>query len=199
MDELDHFRAFSTWLRFQIDRLALSNSEGEELTEKEAAMDLGKILTYIESYLVDSPLQIYFEEMAEKDRDQVWSYAEQGISLKDAVSAQIRKLEYGEEAMKAMPQVHFLVDYATHWSNIIFGNIAEAKKRSVRFGNPIRISIGRKMDMYAAKMHASGAVSRSCYFLLLPDLTFQGCVIQVALASKDESNRGASTIRKTGQ
>ncbi|KAG9253949.1 anaphase-promoting complex, cyclosome, subunit 4-domain-containing protein [Emericellopsis atlantica] len=173
MDELDHFKSFSAWLRFQIDRLALSNSEGEELTEREATMNTGKALTYIESYLVHSPLQAYLEEVAEQDRDQAWGYAEQGIALKDAMRAQIRKLERREEAMKAMPKVQFLVDYGIHWSNTIFGQIAEAKKRSVRFGVPLRMSLGRKVDLHDTRMHALDT----------------GCMIQAALASKDESNR----------
>ncbi|KAI6779565.1 anaphase-promoting complex subunit 4 [Emericellopsis cladophorae] len=173
MDELDHFKAFSAWLRFQIDRLALSNSEGEELTEREATLNTGKALTYIESYLVYSPLQAYLEEVAEQDRDEAWGYAEQGIPLKDAMRAQIRKLERRQEAKKAVPKVQFLVDFGIHWSNTMFAQIAEAKKRSVRFGTPLRMSLGRKVDLYDTRMHALDT----------------GCMTQAALASKDGSNR----------
>jgi anaphase-promoting complex subunit 4 len=44
MDELEHFHAFSTWLRFEIDKQG-SPSANEELSEKEATMDHVKVLS----------------------------------------------------------------------------------------------------------------------------------------------------------
>lgn len=54
--------------------------------------------------------------------------------------------------MKALPHVDFLVNYATTWSNRIFSSVAEAKRRSVRFGTPLKLAIGgqhpiTKMDV----------------------------------------------------
>src|SRR6266536_2491918 len=46
MEELELFVVFSSWLRLEIDRLA-SSSHSEELSEKEAMMDNGKVLLYI--------------------------------------------------------------------------------------------------------------------------------------------------------
>ncbi|KAK7433094.1 hypothetical protein QQZ08_000023 [Neonectria magnoliae] len=150
MDELEHFTAFSTWLRFQIDRLASSSSAIEELTEKEATMDHDKVLTYIERYLTESPLKTFFDDIEKADYSADWAHIEDGPSLLDVLDKQLTKQENGQPCMKALPHVDFLVNYVTTWCNRIFKGIAEAKKRSVRFGKPIRLSVGHaitRMDM----------------------------------------------------
>ncbi|KAF7546481.1 hypothetical protein G7Z17_g8410 [Cylindrodendrum hubeiense] len=154
MDELEHFTAFSTWLRFQIDRFASSSSAIEELTEKEATMDHGKVLTYIERYLTDSPLKMFFDEIEQDDYDGDWARIEDGLNLLEVLDKQLTKQENGQPSMKAMPHVEFLVKYVTTWSNRMFEDIAEAKKRSVRFGKSIKLSVGHpitKMDMRMCK------------------------------------------------
>lgn len=157
MDELDHFSSFSTWLRFEIDRLASSTaSMREELDEKEATIDHGKVLTYIETYLVESPLRIFFDAVDEADWDAGLAKVEEGASsLLDELETQVSRSEAGQPHMKALPHVDFLVDYMASCSNRIFKGIAEAKKRSVRFGSPVKLSVGSpisKMDVRMCKM-----------------------------------------------
>lgn len=150
MDELDSFKAFSTWLRFQIDRLASSSSASEELTEKEATMDTEKVLAYIQNYLTDSSLKAFFDEIQREDHGADWAHIEDGPSLLDVLDKQLAKMERGEPSMKALPHVEFLIEFATTWANRIFDGIAEAKRRSVRFGKPMKLSIGHpisQMDM----------------------------------------------------
>lgn len=150
MDELEHFKSFSAWLRFQIDRLQSTNDE--ELTEKEATMDTGRVLTYIEHYLVDSPLRIYFDEISEGDRDADLDSVQQGVGIVDVLTTQLGKYEDGQEHMKALPHVEFLMDCATKWANDIFESIARTKKRSVRFGQLVKLAIGRKIDCFDVRM-----------------------------------------------
>ncbi|KAK5989342.1 Anaphase-promoting complex subunit 4-like protein [Cladobotryum mycophilum] len=156
MDELQHFTAFSAWLRFQIDRLASSGAANDELTEKEATMDNSKVLTYIDRYLTRSPLDIFFNEIAKEDYDSDWSYIENGPTLLQVLDKQLKKHEAGQDCMKALPHIDFLVNYATKWSNGIFDNIAEAKRRSVRFGRPMTLSIGKPITRMDLKMYRSG-------------------------------------------
>lgn len=159
MDELEHFTVFSSWLRSQIDRLATSSSESEELSEKEATTDIGKVLTYIEQYLASSPLHTYLDEISKEDFTADWEHIDSGVNLLDTVSAQVKKHEKGQEAMKALPHVEFLVDYATHWSSKVFEHIAETKRRSVRFGKPISLSIDQPIDVYDCRIvEADGEV-----------------------------------------
>ncbi|KAH7243294.1 anaphase-promoting complex, cyclosome, subunit 4-domain-containing protein [Fusarium redolens] len=155
MDELDSFAAFSTWLRFQIDRLASSSSASEELTGKEATMDIAKVLSYIENYLIDSPLRLFFDEMTREDYEADWAHIEGGPTLLHVLDQALVKWENGQPSMKALPRVEFLVSYATTWANRTFNGIAEAKKRSVRLGNPIRLSAGRVVSRRDMRMSKS--------------------------------------------
>ncbi|KAF7560005.1 hypothetical protein G7046_g4140 [Stylonectria norvegica] len=152
MGELECFTAFSTWLRFQIDRLASSSTANEELTEKEATMDNSKVLTYIERYLTNSPLRVFFDDVAKEDYAADWAHVEDGPRLLDVLDAQLKKHENGQQAMKALPHVDFLVDYLATCSSRIFKGIAEAKKRSVRFGKPIKITVGHPISQMDVRM-----------------------------------------------
>lgn len=152
MDELEHFTAFSAWLRFQIDRQASSSPANDELTEKEATMDNARILTYIECYLTRSPLDMFFDEVSSEDHTTGWDHFEDGVPLLDALDGQLKKHEAGQPCMKALPHAEFLVKYVTSWCARIFSSIAEAKTRSVRFGQPMRLSIGQPITKMDVKM-----------------------------------------------
>lgn len=195
MDELEHFGAFSGWLRFQIDRLATSGSATEELTEKEATMDTSRVLTYIERYLMGSPLDAFFNTVTKEDYDGDWEHIEDGPSLLHVLDTQLKKQESGQPAMKALPHVDFLVNYATMWTGRIFKDIADAKKRSVRFGAPMRLRIGgpvTKTDMKMAdsaddvSVGADDGIARSMRLTFLQN----SGTVYVALASKDVGNKG---------
>ncbi|KID89182.1 WD40/YVTN repeat-like-containing domain protein [Metarhizium guizhouense ARSEF 977] len=144
MDELEHFNAFSTWLRFQIDRQASSSTTADELTEKEATMDTSKVLTYIENYLTHSPLDVYFDQVSEEDWQADFDHIEDGVGILPILDAQLKKQESGQASRKALPHVDFLVSYVTTCSSRIFKDIAEATKRST----------GRIYTALASKSHS---------------------------------------------
>ncbi|KAH6671548.1 anaphase-promoting complex component Cut20/Apc4 [Plectosphaerella plurivora] len=141
MEELELFNAFSLWLRFQIDRLAASNSNNEELTEKEAMMENGKVLAYIQRFLVHSPLGLFFDEVSQEEYDADKKATEGTVNLLDALDTQLKRHETGQPHSKGLPQVKFLVDIFDDRAVGIFKDIAEAQKRSVRFGQPTRLVV----------------------------------------------------------
>ncbi|KAI9167373.1 Coatomer subunit delta [Paramyrothecium foliicola] len=151
MDELEHFAVFSVWLRFQIDQLA-GPSAGEELTEKEATMDYSKVLTYIQRYLTASPLDVYFDQIPKDAYTTDVAHVEDTPSLLDLLDKQLKKQAEGQQHMRALPHVDFLVDYLTSRSNTILHNIADAKRRSVRLGKPIRLTTGHKITHVDLRM-----------------------------------------------
>lgn len=155
MDELENFRAFSSWLRFQIDHLSAPSSAGEELSEKEALLDTSKVLMYIERYLTVSPMSIFFTETSEEDQQAEISQLDTSRSLLDEVDKQLRRHGSDQTAIKALPTVAFLVGYALSRSKVIFSGIAEAQKRSVRFGRMATLSIGRGIAHMQTMMQAS--------------------------------------------
>ena len=154
MDELELFNAFSIWLRFMIDRLGSSSSVSDELTDKEATLNTSKVLTYIEKYLTSSPLDMFFDDVTKDEWQADWDHAQDGTDLLPALDGNLEKLETGQTARRALLHVDFLVAYLTEWCDRMFGGIAEAKKRSVRFGQPIPLEIGKPiaaMDVRTCK------------------------------------------------
>jgi anaphase-promoting complex subunit 4 len=144
MDELEHFTMFSSWLRLEIDLLA-SSTITEELSEKEATMDNAKVMAYIQRYLLGSPLALYFDEVTKEDYTKDRDLIEDGASLLQMLEKQLKRQESGVSYMRALPHIDFLVNYLTSRANTVFRDIAEAEKRSVRFGQATELSTGQKI------------------------------------------------------
>ncbi|KAG5928116.1 hypothetical protein E4U42_001226 [Claviceps africana] len=166
MDELESFSAFSSWLRFQIDRFVSSSTATDDLTEKEATMNTSRVLTYIERYLTCSPVDVFFDEISQQDWQQDWNHMEDGLALLPLLDVQLKKQEAGKMSRRALQHVEFLVSYFTTWSNGIFNGIAEAKKRSVRFGPPLKLSIGQPITTMDLRMCQTGANQGIIYTVL---------------------------------
>ncbi|TQN65656.1 Anaphase-promoting complex subunit 4 [Colletotrichum shisoi] len=152
MEELDLFNAFSTWIRFQIDRLAAPSSASEELTEKEATMENSKVLVYVQNYLMASPMAAFLDEVTKEDYSANWERAQSGTSMLAELDTQLERCEEGQAYLKAFPNVSFLVDYLSARAGVVFKDIAEAQKRSVRFGQPTKIALGRKISLVDSTM-----------------------------------------------
>jgi anaphase-promoting complex subunit 4 len=160
MEELELFSTFSSWLRFEIDKLA-SSSVSEDISEKEATLDNSRVLTYIQQYLTTSPLALYLDEVAQDDYTNDWQHAEDGLSLLDMLDKQLQRHESGQPCMRALPHLEFLVNYLTSRSNAVFSSIAESQKRSVRMGRETKLDIGSSISKYDVRMCAKqGPVSR---------------------------------------
>lgn len=164
MDELEQFLAFSGWLRMEIDKLVASSSASEELTEKDVTMNYARVLSYIQRYLLSSPLALYFDEVSKEDQDESLKIAGDGASLFDTLTAQLKKQESGQQYLKALPHVGFLVDYLTGQANEVFGGIAEAEKRGVRFGQLTELSVGQKIWKQAIRVTPKSKAVRACFF-----------------------------------
>ncbi|RYO87821.1 hypothetical protein DL766_000724 [Monosporascus sp. MC13-8B] len=154
MEELDLFQSFSSWLRHEIDRLA-SSSSSDELTEKEATMEHGKILTYIQQYMPASPLRYYLSNVASDDADTDWQQAESGSSLLDMLDRQVKKHESGQPHTGVFSQIEFLCKYLGSKTNVVFEGIAEAEKRSVRFGQPAKVLLNENIARFDVRMSAA--------------------------------------------
>ncbi|KXX79069.1 Anaphase-promoting complex subunit 4 [Madurella mycetomatis] len=144
MDELEQFAVFSAWLRLEIDKQA-SSSLSEELTEKEATMDNLKVLSYIQNYLISSPLALYFGGVDKEDHNRNQALIEQAPSLLDVLDRELQRQEAGQPYMKELPQVDFLLGYLTSRANIVFKGIAQAEEQGVRFGQATELSVGQKI------------------------------------------------------
>ncbi|EHA57965.1 hypothetical protein MCOR27_003712 [Pyricularia oryzae] len=165
MDELELFKIFSTWLRFQIDRMA-TTSMTDELSEREATMDNGKVLQYISKHLTKSPAAACFggkdDVNFRKDQERI----DDGVPLLELLDTQIRRAEDNLSYMQAFPRVDFLVLYLKNKAQSVFEDIAEAERRSVRFGTPTSLTIGgpiRKHEMHVCPLYQQNSVDGQTY------------------------------------
>ncbi|KAL2164253.1 hypothetical protein VTH06DRAFT_3469 [Thermothelomyces fergusii] len=155
MDELEHFGAFSTWLRLEIDKQA-SPSHADELTEKEATMDHPRVLSYIRYYLASSPLALHLDEVTKEDYIRDREMVTPGLSLTDLLDKQLQEHDAGRPYMKVLPRIGFQLNYLTAKANEVFEGIADAEKRGVEFGRATAISVGRKIWKHHLWMGRTG-------------------------------------------
>jgi len=153
MDELELFTAFSSWLRLEIDKL-VSSTLSEELSEKEATMDNGRVLQYIQRYLAASPLALYLDKVGKEDWAKDLDVIDGGPALLDLLDQQLQKRDTGAPYMAAFPNVHFLVDYLSARAGVVFNAIAEAERRSVRFGRTTKLDIASPVSRFDVHMTA---------------------------------------------
>ncbi|KAI0202763.1 anaphase-promoting complex, cyclosome, subunit 4-domain-containing protein [Astrocystis sublimbata] len=156
MEELELFRAFSIWLRHEIDRLA-SSSNSDDLTEKEATMEPGKILAYIQQYLPGSPLGYYLGNVAAVDAERDRKLADGGSSILEMLGKQIKKQEAGKTVAGSFSQVEFLCGYLDSQASNVLEGIAEAERRSVRFGQLTKIILEHNLSRFDIRLSATQA------------------------------------------
>ncbi|PKS10324.1 hypothetical protein jhhlp_002075 [Lomentospora prolificans] len=137
MEELELFTSFSSWLRFQIDRLATSSGT-DELMEREATMNNSHILAYIRKYLLRSPLAVF---LVDDETSGDWEAVTKGQSLLEALDAQLKKHENGQQFAKFLPNLHWLLSHLDDRASGVFNDIAQSQKRSVRFGHATRVAL----------------------------------------------------------
>ncbi|KAI1862462.1 hypothetical protein JX265_009176 [Neoarthrinium moseri] len=177
MEELDLFHAFSGWLRHEIDRLA-SSSSSDELTEKEATMEHGKILTYIQQYMHASPLQAYLSKVSKDESSRDSQLVGDVTSLLDVLDKQIKKQEDGKSQSTVVHQIEFLGDFLLENSNVVFNGIAEAEKRSVRFGQATKIELENSITKVDVRMCAAnhGDTKNGLTYTALTEENFKNIV-----------------------
>lgn len=143
VDELDLFAAFSSWIRFEIDRLASesSTSTDDDKLEKEASIDHTKVLLYLQTAMTTSPLAIYLDDTVPEDHGNDWNNAEQGLPMYDLLDKQLQKQERGVPYMKTLPRVELLCKFLARQASTIFTQIAEAEKRNVLFGKVHEVGV----------------------------------------------------------
>jgi anaphase-promoting complex subunit 4 len=154
VDELDLFTAFSSWLRYEIDRLASdsSTSPDDDKVEKEASIDHSKVLLYLQTAMTTSPLAIYFDDSQPEDHDNGWKNAEEGLPMYDVLDKQLQKQERGVPFMKTLPRIELLYKFLAGQASTIFSQIAEAEKRNVLFGEVHEVGVTESAGLVDMRM-----------------------------------------------
>lgn len=138
IEELELFRMFSSWVRITIDRVSTTNPS-DEIMEKEALLDPAKILKYIQRYLVRSPMATFLDTAG--DRGNSWHEMEGSTKVLDEVDEQLRVDDESRPLKRTNLQVSLLFNLLVEKAGDVFKNIAEAEKRSVRFGQAVKLDL----------------------------------------------------------
>lgn len=151
IEELELYRMFSSWVRITIDRVSTSNPS-DEIMEKEALLDPAKILKYIERYLVRSPMATFLDTAG--DLGNGLHDLEGCTEVLGEVTEQLRLDDEGKPFRRTIPQVSLLFRLLVDKAGDVFKNFAEAEKRSVRFGQAVKLGLGARASNpeYAAKV-----------------------------------------------
>lgn len=156
IDELDHFHAFSAWLRHEIDRLASDSKESDDVLEKEAAIEHAKVLHYIQTAMMNSKLSIFFrdekvEEGHVNDTD--------GIDVFEALDEQLQRHANGQPCSQTLCKVPGLCQRMDSQAKTVFEHMAETQRRNVFFGKAV--SLGSIDTNTPLKMRICAEVCRS--------------------------------------
>jgi len=145
VDELELFTSFSAWLRYEIDRLAsdASSSQNDDNADKEASIDHGKVLLYIQTTMTNSPLAAFIGDIAPEDYDDESAHVGKGVPMFDMLTRQLEKQEQGLKYRTTLPQVEFLCKYLKIQATVIFTQIADAEKSNVLFGKASELGMAQ--------------------------------------------------------
>ncbi|KAH8665010.1 anaphase-promoting complex, cyclosome, subunit 4-domain-containing protein [Tricladium varicosporioides] len=194
IDELDLFAAFSSWLRYEIDRLGSdSTSARDDDLEKEAAIDHNKVLLYLQNCMTTSSLEVYFGNLASDDVDNDWTQAEQGLPMFDLLDKQISKQEQGLPYMKGLPRVELLCKFLSRQAQSVFSQIAEAEKRNVLFGQRQEIGTAENDDLTDMRLTILSKSSCVAHLAFVPkDLPSQIQVNRLSFSIENSISKGRS-------
>lgn len=164
IDELDLFSAFSSWLRFEIDRLAsdAATTPKDDELEKEATIDHSKVLLYLQGCMSSSPLEVYLGDSTSEDYSHGWNNTEQGLPMFDLLDKQLQKQEKGFPYNKPLPRVELLCKYLSRQAKAVFGQIAEAEKRNVLLGSPQEVGVAANNGPIDMKMSRTDSAFQTC-------------------------------------
>jgi len=156
ISDLDHFALFSTWLRFEIDRLASSDSAhpSDEVAEKESSLNHSKVLQYIHTSLLAPKLAAFFADIPDDEAKRQWDDIGPTNPVFDILSAQLQKHADGAPFLSALPSLKLLTGHLEQQASAVFRQIAEAEKRNVLFGSAVEVAAGGTDGPLAMKMVA---------------------------------------------
>ena len=191
VEELDLFAAFSAWLRYEIDRLASdsSSTSTEESNEKEESIDHSKVLLYLQTVMITSPLAAFFADTPAKNIDDLFDSSKREGTLFALLDEQIQKHERGLPYTESLTRFDLLCDYLTQQAQSIFKQIAESEKRNVLFGKPY--DLGTYQDGAPSDMRVAQIVSN------LPQYRTQVSVLIGIIAWISMSNQHRAHCEKS--
>ncbi|KAK6822583.1 anaphase-promoting complex component Cut20/Apc4 [Apiospora arundinis] len=130
------------------------------------------IVSCLMLYMKSSPLKAYLSSVSPDDSGRDRKQAEDGSSVLEMLDKQIRCQELGQAESGVLPQVEFLVTYLVDKASTVFNGIAEAERRSVRFGQPTKLELENralKLDVSMSTTEQENTINSSTFTAVLQD------------------------------
>jgi anaphase-promoting complex subunit 4 len=147
--ELNQFAAFSMWLRHEIDIQAAENSGStpDDVSDKEGLIEHARVIDYIQGAMTKSKLAEFFPPISIDDRRDQWNLRADGLSLFDIVKKELKKHSLSIQTDRRLLEIRSFYEHLARQCTAVFKQIAEAERRNVLFGRPIRLMKGNKSSI----------------------------------------------------
>ena len=148
--ELRQFSSFSTWLRHEIDVQAADPMSAEDPAEKDQTIEHANVLEYIQGPMRRSKLARIFLPSVAGDQFPVIGSSPKTQAFYDGFRMDMASYDNDIGAQVDIPSLCNLTELLERQCGVVFAQIAEAQKRNVLFGSPIKLGPyigGKPVDM----------------------------------------------------
>ncbi|KAH0551523.1 hypothetical protein GP486_007262 [Trichoglossum hirsutum] len=159
--ELAQFTAFSTWLRHEIDTHAADNGDSspDDSSDRDILIEHAKVIDYIRGAMTKSKLAEFFSPPSTDDMRDQWELRDEGPSLFDNLKKELDKRSVSASVDKRLPGIGSFCEYLARRCDIVFNQIAEAGRRNVLFGGPVRLMKGNESSIADMRVCVKASVT----------------------------------------
>ncbi|KAL5614639.1 hypothetical protein BROUX41_004738 [Berkeleyomyces rouxiae] len=171
MEELACFNMFNSWMAVTLDKL-LSPSTANEVTEKEVSIQHNKVLLYIVEYLQESPIKHHINTDAGDGALDHHLLDRSNKSMINVFTDIVEETAVSEEPSEEhKPLIHLghLVGMLDRSIRRVLDGVAAAQRRSVRFGEVVRMDLGNAISKMDSRMAAKKRNAPVIYTALTTD------------------------------
>ena len=137
--ELQQFRAYSAWLRQEID-LQASDSQDQDPHEANVKLDHTNALSYIEGPMMESGLTRFIDLKGAAEVNTVEELEIGNESLFTLYTSAAQKKDPSDENATTLPRLRALISYLDTQCNQLLQNIANTQRKGVRVSHQTRLA-----------------------------------------------------------
>lgn len=136
--ELQQFRAFSYWLRQEID-LQASESTGQDDQEPHAKVDHSNAFLYIQGAMMQSQLFRCIDLDDATEAENVNGFAGEKQTLLELYTSASESNDQGNQSATRLPRLRALISHLDGQCSQLLDEIAETQRRGVRMSQPVSL------------------------------------------------------------
>jgi anaphase-promoting complex subunit 4 len=149
------------WLRHEIDIQAAENSGSspDDGSDKDALIEHAKVIDYIQGAMTKSRLAEFFPAVPADDKRDQWDLRDEGLPLFDTLKKELKKRSLDVYTDKQLPGIGSFCEHLARQCDIVFKKIAEAERRNVLFGRPVRLTKGTESNVVDMRVCVKASIT----------------------------------------